>query len=231
MRKFSAQKKLRVMTVDEIREFIEGDPSAASLAPNGMDRAMMLPYKAILPPDGITIGKFHSGFFNGEAVAIKKLKERVGVEEFKAVLAKMKIMIYLGDHGNVVKFFGSDVSQIASCKCSYPNVSSSHRLILLRILFIVTGQITIVTERSPHGDLLRYLWKVGSEGLKMPHDRSARVIIFLCALCRTEALSFCSVQPQSPDHLTVYARKLNQWCEQIASGMEFLVTKQVYLSH
>ena len=56
--KFSVQKKLRDLTMDEIREFIEGDPSAASLAPNGMDRAMMLPYKAILPPDAVTIGKF-----------------------------------------------------------------------------------------------------------------------------------------------------------------------------
>ena len=64
-------------------------------------------------------GVVHSGFFNGEAVAIKKLKQRVDVEEFKAVLAEMKIMSYLGHHENVVKFFGSDVSQIATCKCSY----------------------------------------------------------------------------------------------------------------
>ena len=57
-RKFAAQRNLRDLTPEEIREFIEGDSSAASLAPDGMDRAMMLPYKVILPPDGIAVGKF-----------------------------------------------------------------------------------------------------------------------------------------------------------------------------
>ena len=60
----------------------------------------------------------HSGLYNGQAVAIKKLKQRVDVEEFKAVLAEMKIMSYLGDYENIIKFFGSDVSQIAHCKCN-----------------------------------------------------------------------------------------------------------------
>ena len=61
----------------------------------------------------------YSGLFNGEAVAIKKLKKRVDVEEFKAVLAEMKIMSYLGDHESIVKFFGSDVSQIARRKFQF----------------------------------------------------------------------------------------------------------------
>ena len=54
---FCVQRRLRDMTEDELREFMDGDPPAASLAPNGIDRAMMLPYKAILPPDGIAVGK------------------------------------------------------------------------------------------------------------------------------------------------------------------------------
>ena len=60
------QRKLRDMTGEEIREFMEGDSSAASLAPSGIDRAMMLPYKAILPPEDIKIGKFPEclGFVN-----------------------------------------------------------------------------------------------------------------------------------------------------------------------
>ena len=61
-------------------------------------------------------GVVRSGVFNGQAVAVKMLKPTVGVDEFKAVLAEMKIMSYLGDHENVVKFFGSDVSHIAYCK-------------------------------------------------------------------------------------------------------------------
>ena len=62
-------------------------------------------------------GVVHSGVFNGEVVAIKKLKRRVDVENFKVVLAEMKIMSYLGDQENIIKFFGSDVSQIAHRKC------------------------------------------------------------------------------------------------------------------
>ena len=46
-------------------------------------------------------GVVHSGVFNGEAVAIKKSKQRVHVEEFKTVLAEMKIVSYLGDHENI----------------------------------------------------------------------------------------------------------------------------------
>ena len=57
MRNFCVQRKLRNLTEDEIREFMDGDFSAAPLAPNGIDRAMMLPYKAMLPPDGIAVGK------------------------------------------------------------------------------------------------------------------------------------------------------------------------------
>ena len=56
-RKFSLQRKLRDLTEDEIREFMDGDSCAASLAPSEIDRAMMLPYKAILPPDGMAIGE------------------------------------------------------------------------------------------------------------------------------------------------------------------------------
>ena len=51
------REKITDLTEDEIREFMDGDSSAASMAPNGMDHAMMLPYKDILPPDGISIGE------------------------------------------------------------------------------------------------------------------------------------------------------------------------------
>ena len=60
------------------------------------------------------------------------------------------------------------------------------------MLFIVTGQITIVTELSPHGDLLRYLWKVGSDGLKMPHDRSATILTFLMCCMQNRIFLQCS---------------------------------------
>ena len=137
-------------------------------------------------------GVVFSGVFNGQAVAIKKLKRRVDVEEFKAVLAEMKIMSYLGDHENVVKFFGSDVSQIASCKF-YAGVRQSCMSVSVnRWCFIVAGQITIVTELSPHGDLLHYLWKVGSGGLKIPQNRSAQQIKFLTFYAKPQCYIFAA---------------------------------------
>ena len=114
-------------------------------------------------------GVVRSGVLNGQAVAVKKLKPTVGVDEFKVVLAEMKIMSYLGDHENVVKFFGSDVSHIAHCKCDSAGDEETWPLVVsLCVMLLIPGQITIVTELSPHGDLLHYLWNVGSEGLKMP---------------------------------------------------------------
>ena len=53
------------------------------------------------------------GCYNEQPVAVKAIKGAVNVEEFKAVLAEVKIMAYLGDHENIVKFVGAEVSQIA----------------------------------------------------------------------------------------------------------------------
>ena len=53
------------------------------------------------------------GTCNEQPVAVKAIKGAVNVEEFKAVLAEVKIMAYLGDHENIVKFVGAEVSKIA----------------------------------------------------------------------------------------------------------------------
>ena len=55
----------------------------------------------------------HAGLWNNSVpVAVKTFKRTLDVDEFKAVLAEVKIMAYLGDHEHVVKFLGSDVSVI-----------------------------------------------------------------------------------------------------------------------
>ena len=43
---------------------------------------------------------------------MKTCKSSVDVEYFKAILAEIKIMGYLGHHENVVKFVGADISRI-----------------------------------------------------------------------------------------------------------------------
>ena len=55
----------------------------------------------------------YRGFCGSEAVAIKKSKRTVEIDEFKAVLAEAKIMAYIGEHKHVVKFIGADVSKIS----------------------------------------------------------------------------------------------------------------------
>ena len=57
-------------------------------------------------------GTVHPGFFNGEAVAVKTCKSNVDVDDFKGILAEIKIMGYLGHHENVVKFVGADIYRI-----------------------------------------------------------------------------------------------------------------------
>ena len=49
-------------------------------------------------------------------MAIKTFKRTVEVDEFKAVLAELKIMAYMGDHDFIVKFVGSEISEIAKRK-------------------------------------------------------------------------------------------------------------------
>ena len=61
-------------------------------------------------------GIVHPGTYNSEPVAIKTLKGSVNIDEFKAVLAEVKIMAYLGDHDFIVKFVGAEISQIAKRK-------------------------------------------------------------------------------------------------------------------
>ena len=63
-------------------------------------------------------GVVYPGIFRSEPVAIKVLKHSVDVDDFKAVLAEVKIMAYMGDHEFVVKFIGAETSEIAKRKTS-----------------------------------------------------------------------------------------------------------------
>ena len=59
----------------------------------------------------------HAGLWNNSVpVAVKTFKRTLDVEEFKGVLAEVKIMAYLGDHEHVVKFVGAVVSEISESK-------------------------------------------------------------------------------------------------------------------
>lgn len=76
-------------------------------------------------------GIVHPGICRSEPVAIKLLKRSVDVDEFKAVLAEVKIMAYLGDHEFVVKFIGAEISEIAKSKAGNTTFLGS-RLLFIR---------------------------------------------------------------------------------------------------
>ena len=47
----------RDLTQGELNEFLRGDPAGASVAPDGVDRALLLPYTKTLSPEDIVMGK------------------------------------------------------------------------------------------------------------------------------------------------------------------------------
>ena len=73
-------------------------------------------------------GIVHPGIYNSEPVAIKALKRCVDVEEFKAILGEIKIMAYLGDHDFIVKFVGTDISEISKRKQRIPEIRRKNKI-------------------------------------------------------------------------------------------------------
>ena len=61
-------------------------------------------------------GVAHPGICKLQPVAFKMPKSSVDLEGFKALLAEAQIMAYLGDHEDVIKFVGADVTKIAERK-------------------------------------------------------------------------------------------------------------------
>ena len=58
----------------------------------------------------------YRGNYDGKPVAVKKLDCTIPVEEFKIILAEVKAMAHVGDHANIIKFLGADVSRIKNRK-------------------------------------------------------------------------------------------------------------------
>ena len=125
------QRNLRNLTSEECAIFLSGgDPSALSDAPDGIHRALLLQHSKILHPDSIQIvdtgrGKLlgvgdysmvYRGTYNSMPVVVKNVESNVNVEEFKAILAEVKTMAYVGDHKNILKFWGAEVLAIKKRK-------------------------------------------------------------------------------------------------------------------
>ena len=55
------QRKLRKLTEQEVAEFLQGDPAGAFAAPDGLERALRLPYRHVLAPSDIIRGEYEFG--------------------------------------------------------------------------------------------------------------------------------------------------------------------------
>ena len=54
----------------------------------------------------------YRGILDAEAVAVKTFKRTVTYDEFRAALVEVKLMSFVGEHPNIVRFVGADVSNI-----------------------------------------------------------------------------------------------------------------------
>ena len=57
-------------------------------------------------------GRCVSGHYHDQPVAVKTTKASMDVDAFKGFLREVKIMAYLGKHGNIVEFLGAVVDQL-----------------------------------------------------------------------------------------------------------------------
>ena len=67
-------------------------------------------------------GIVYGGSYDSQPAAIKTFKMGVTHEQIYSVLVEIKLMAFIGDHENIVKFFGADISKLRSGKwaCAYP---------------------------------------------------------------------------------------------------------------
>ena len=74
---------------------------------------MIIDFTCVVSETVLGTGEFgvvHPGICKLEPVAIKVFKRSVEIDEFKAVLAELKIMAYLGSHKHIIRLVGADIS-------------------------------------------------------------------------------------------------------------------------
>ena len=90
-----------------------------------MDSCLTVANKTVLGSG--EFGIVHPGIYKLEPVAIKLFKRSAEIDEFKSVLAELKIMAYLGSHDHIIKFVGADVSEIAQRNSLFNTTSFSEK--------------------------------------------------------------------------------------------------------
>ncbi|CAG7826513.1 unnamed protein product, partial [Allacma fusca] len=136
-------REIRNLTKEEVDEFYFGNVKPGQSVENiPLDSLPFVQNKIIqsehLKTDAFVLGEgefgvVHKGQFNGEIVAIKSSKSVADIEYFKAFLKEIKVMAFVSEHKNIIKFFGAVVDKIRERVCS------------------------AVIELSPFGDLQKYL--------------------------------------------------------------------------
>ncbi|CAG7693762.1 unnamed protein product [Allacma fusca] len=116
------KKKKGGLSKTEIAEFMEGTVSSSYEAQSDVYKALtgVIPYdeqfeisqnrfqidKTYILGSG-AYGIVYKGLLDGKPVAVKTVKEHADTSYLKSLLAELKVMIYLEDHGNLVKLLGA----------------------------------------------------------------------------------------------------------------------------
>ncbi|CAG7719176.1 unnamed protein product, partial [Allacma fusca] len=171
--------KLRNLTPDEVNQFFEGNCSNLDKEKGGnqiagLEDIIARPFTKIINSSDITIdfrsllgkgefGLVYKGDFYGLVVAVKTVKPSADIEMFKAILEEVKIMDYIGEHPNIIKFLGAETSNIQK------------------------KEIWIVLELSSKGNLREYLRNFQqrndihiSENNKYDHELWTHTLISWC---------------------------------------------------
>ncbi|CAG7666341.1 unnamed protein product, partial [Allacma fusca] len=196
-----AEKRLRDLTEEEIKEFELGNPEILrGLEGSAQENAHYLPFNKdfeILEKH-ITIDKYDilgkgafgmviRGKYLKEEVAVKTTLPNAEVSYFKALLSELKVMAYIGSHENVVRFFGASTGRIRE-----------------RIVYVVL-------ELSPLGSLESYLKTYG--GNYSNSSSKYRITNF-----KSRSYDVGKIITKSD---------LISWSQQIAAGMEYLGSMKV----
>ncbi|XP_021946144.2 fibroblast growth factor receptor 2 [Folsomia candida] len=222
-----ARAAIRNLTEQEVEQFLKGDPSTLnSKDKDAHEKITATPYNQDfeIPRHKLLIdneNKLGEGAFGlvlkgkvegmSDVVAVKTMKPRCEVDQFKGFMSELKIMMYIGRHPNVVALVGAHTDKIKE-----------------KIMHIVV-------EYCANGSLDKLLLANKNRFINQVEDgnrininitpTSGTALYNNVAQCNDSGEKLENNQNYSTDPLRTV--DLFRWAYQIASGMNFLATKKV----
>ncbi|CAG7786744.1 unnamed protein product [Allacma fusca] len=223
----TAVNKIRNLAGHEVDEFLLGNKNAQRdqhgipldrmpFEDNKIIRSEHLKIEETILGEG-QYGIVQKGTLNGQSVAVKSSKSTADIEYFKAFLKEIKLMAYIGEHENVVRFCGAVVDKIQERLCF------------------------AVIELSPYGNLNNYLRthcnKYSDESMELletihtsntgnPGIQLNKTI--LISFCRQIATGMEFLSQKKVIHSDLAARNVLVWDKDVVKITDFGLSRQLY---